>query len=109
MDRIERNMGKSRRNVRRDRFGAIQHRKQTAPKSVMFGTLKLFCKLYIIFTITKAVLIYNSDQVNYADKIESWSNGVGGAPIISILMAPDYFTAPIHGGLEKRVIVKSGV
>ncbi|KAB7613450.1 hypothetical protein F9L33_12705 [Amylibacter sp. SFDW26] len=101
VDRIERNMGKSRRNMRRDRFGAIHSRKDSVPKSAMFGTFKLVAKLYIIFAVTKAALIYNSDQAVYAEKIEKWSTGVGAAPIMSVVMAPDYFTVPIHGGIDK--------
>lgn len=109
VDRIERNMGKSRRYLRRDRFGTFQHAKETAPKNVVFGTLKLLLKLYVIFAITKAIMIYNSDQAAYAEKIETWSKGVGAAPIMSIAMAPDYFTGPIHSGIEKlAAFTKSG-
>ncbi len=101
VDRIERNMGKSRRNMRRDRFGVIRERKTKAPKSAVFGTFKLFLKLYIIFAITKAVLIYNSDQAAYAEKIETWSQARGAAPVMSVIMAPDYFTKPILGVIEQ--------
>ncbi len=96
VDKIERNMGKSRRNLRRDRFGVIQQSKGTTPKSAVYGTIKVLFKLCLIFTVTKAVMIYHSDQAAYQGKIEKWSKGAGVAPIMSIIMAPDYFTGPIH-------------
>jgi|GEM_PF-5778692 len=75
VDRIERNMGKSRRYLRRDRFGVLLQRKETKPKSALVPFAKTVFKFYILFAITKAVLIYNADQEAYAQKIVQWSNG----------------------------------
>jgi len=92
---IESKPHKLKRSLQRDQFGAI-----IVPKSVKirFGWLSALHSLvllYAIFTIFKAVFIYNADQSNYTQILSDLRGGNNKEQVVAALMSPDYFTKPV--------------
>ncbi|MFK5998396.1 MAG: hypothetical protein QM492_09850 [Rhodobacterales bacterium] len=95
MDLIEKQPRKLRRPFQRDQSGAIIAPKSPEPRLAWLSVLRPLVLLYAVFTIFKAVFIYNADQINYTQTLSELRSGGVKEQVIATLMSPDYFTKPV--------------
>ncbi len=95
VDLIEKQPRKFRRPFQRDQLGAIIAPKSPEPRLAWLSVLRPLVLLYAVFTIFKAVFIYNADQINYTQTLSELRSGGVKEQTVATLMSPDYFTKPV--------------
>lgn len=79
----------------RDAYGAINIPKAQKVRFSRMSVIRPLFLLYIAFTVFKSVLIYNSDQNDYAQIIADLEAGDSKSQLVAFAMAPGYFTEPV--------------
>jgi len=82
-------------SFKRDQFGVIIIPKSQQPRLGVLSVLRPLVLLYVVFTIFKAVFIYNADEINYTQTLSDLRLGGAKEQVIAVLMSPDYFTKPV--------------
>jgi hypothetical protein len=95
VDRIANGSQKGKRAIRRDRLGVIVMPKAKQERFKWMMIVRPLILLYISFAVFKAVLIYNSDQNDYAQVIANLEAGDSKSKIVAYTMSPGYFTKPL--------------
>ena len=79
----------------RDAYGVIIMPKAQKARFSRMSVIRPLVLLYIAFTVFKSVLIYNSDQNDYAQIIANLEAGDSKSQLVAFAMAPGYFTKPV--------------
>lgn len=95
VDRILNSKQTPRRPCQRDIYGVIIMPKAQKQHFTRLSVSRPLLLLYIIFTVFKSVLIYNSDQNDYAQIIASLEAGDSKSRLVAFTMTPSYFTKPV--------------
>jgi len=95
VDRITSAPQKGRGVVKRDKFGVIVMAEAKQERFKWMMIIRPLFLLYISFAVFKAVLIYNSDQNDYAQVIANLEAGDSKSKIVAFSMSPGYFTEPL--------------
>lgn len=95
VDRISNGPQKGKRTIRRDRLGVIVMPTAKQERFSWMMIVRPLILLYISFAVFKAVLLYNSDQNDYAQIIANLEAGDSKSKIVAFTMAPGYFTEPL--------------
>jgi hypothetical protein len=106
VDRIESSPRTSKRALPRDRYGVIVLPKEGEKRFKWMSVLRPLLLLYVLFTIFKAVFIYNSSDKDYTQLIVNLEAGDRKSQLVAAIMSPDVFTKPVGvlvAGLADRV------
>jgi hypothetical protein len=95
VDRISNGSQKGKRTIRRDGLGVIIMPTAKQERFSWMMIVRPLMLLYISFAVFKAVLLYNSDQNDYAQIIANLEAGNSKSKIVAFTMAPGYFTEPL--------------
>jgi len=95
IDRILNSKQTPMRAYQRDEYGVIIMPKAQKVRFSRMSVIRPLLLLYIAFTIFKSVLIYNSDQNDYAQIIANLEAGDSKSQLVGFAMAPGYFTEPV--------------
>jgi len=95
IDRILNSKQTPMRAYQRDVYGVIIMPKAQKVRFSRMSVIRPLLLLYIAFTVFKSVLIYNSDQNDYAQIIANLEAGDSKSQLVAFAMAPGYFTEPV--------------
>lgn len=95
VDRITNGLQKGKRASKRDKFSAVFTPGAERGRFKWMMIIRPLFLLYISFAVFKTVLIYNSDQNDYAQVIANLQAGDSKSKVVAFTMAPGFFTKPL--------------